>query len=298
MAEPWLAACAPGASRQPRVRPGARRAELRGRLGDLAVRHARPIRRGSPPDSCSSDHCWPSGCTPRVQEGERESGRRAGPRVFSARRAGPSPRSADPGRRPARRAAGGHEPSPWCTSLRLPIPRPRCSSTCCHSLPSASPWRPVRRRDLAATAFSLPMVLDRDADAITAALSSANAVLRNRPAALLSGSASSPWYWSGSRRAFFAFVVIFPLLGHATWHAYRATIDAWPGRSASRDGWRRAAGGLARRVPGLRLCSVLGSSDMVCLLGGCRGGRMADGDLLTRPARVARTGVAATARGL
>jgi len=82
----------------------------------------------------------------------------------------------------------------------------------------------------AATAFSLPMVLDRDADAITAALSSANAVLRNKPAALLWGALIVGLVLVGFATAFLAFVVIFPLLGHATWHGYRATVDAsaWP----------------------------------------------------------------------
>jgi uncharacterized membrane protein len=86
----------------------------------------------------------------------------------------------------------------------------------------------------AATAFSLPMVLDRDADAITAALSSANAVLRNQPAALLWGIIILALVLVGFATAFLAFVVIFPLLGHATWHAYRATIDAsaWPVRES------------------------------------------------------------------
>jgi uncharacterized membrane protein len=82
----------------------------------------------------------------------------------------------------------------------------------------------------AATAFALPMVLDRDADAITAALSSANAVLRNKPAALLWGALIAGLVLIGFATAFLAFVVIFPLLGHATWHAYRQAIDAsaWP----------------------------------------------------------------------
>jgi len=82
----------------------------------------------------------------------------------------------------------------------------------------------------AATAFSLPMILDRDADSITAALSSANAVLRNKPAAFVWGVLIVALVLIGFATAFLAFVVIFPLLGHATWHGYRATIDAsaWP----------------------------------------------------------------------
>lgn len=84
----------------------------------------------------------------------------------------------------------------------------------------------------AATAFALPFVLDRDADAITAALSSANAVLRNKPAALVWAAILVGMVLIGFATAFLAFVVIFPLLGHATWHAYRQTVDAsaWPAR--------------------------------------------------------------------
>ena len=82
----------------------------------------------------------------------------------------------------------------------------------------------------AATAFALPMILERDADAITAALSSANAVLRNKPAALLWGALIVGVVVLGFATAFVGFVVLFPLVGHATWHAYRDAIDAsaWP----------------------------------------------------------------------
>ncbi len=86
----------------------------------------------------------------------------------------------------------------------------------------------------AATAFSLPMILDRDADAITAALSSTNAVLRNKPAALFWGAIIVTLVLLGFATAFLAFVLIFPLLGHATWHGYRASVDAsaWPSADA------------------------------------------------------------------
>lgn len=78
----------------------------------------------------------------------------------------------------------------------------------------------------AATAFALPMVLDRDSDAITAALTSANAVLRNKPAALLWGAIIVGLVGLGFATAFVGFLVAFPVLGHATWRAYRETIDA------------------------------------------------------------------------
>lgn len=84
----------------------------------------------------------------------------------------------------------------------------------------------------AATAFALPMMLDRDADAVTAALTSANAVLRNKPAALLWAAVIVTLVGLSFATAFVGFVVVFPVLGHATWRAYRETIDAsaWPAR--------------------------------------------------------------------
>lgn len=84
----------------------------------------------------------------------------------------------------------------------------------------------------AATAFALPMVLERDADAITAALTSANAVLRNKPAALLWAALIVFLVGLSFATAFIGFLVVFPVLGHATWRAYRETIDAsaWPER--------------------------------------------------------------------
>lgn len=82
----------------------------------------------------------------------------------------------------------------------------------------------------AASAFSLPMLMDRKADTVTAVVTSVNAALRNKPAmavwlaliVLLTG--------IGFATAFVGLAVLFPLLGHATWHAYRDVVDAsaWP----------------------------------------------------------------------
>ncbi len=82
----------------------------------------------------------------------------------------------------------------------------------------------------AAAAFSLPMIVDRDADMITACITSVNAVLRNKPAmavwigliVLLTG--------LGFATAGLGLIITIPLLGYATWHAYLETIDAgeWP----------------------------------------------------------------------
>jgi uncharacterized membrane protein len=77
-----------------------------------------------------------------------------------------------------------------------------------------------------ASAFSLPMMLDRKADAITAVLTSVNAVLSNKLPMMV---------WAGIivtslivcfLTAFLAMVIVMPLLGYATWHGYKQTIDA------------------------------------------------------------------------
>jgi uncharacterized membrane protein len=95
----------------------------------------------------------------------------------------------------------------------------------------------------AAAAFSLPMLMDREADSITAVVTSINAVLRNKSAmavwAALIVLAVAPGFalllMGRGQGAGFAVVmallgITLPLIGHATWHAYRATIDAeaWP----------------------------------------------------------------------
>jgi uncharacterized membrane protein len=76
------------------------------------------------------------------------------------------------------------------------------------------------------------MLLDRRADAITAVVTSINATLRNKPAMLLWGVIIAMTVLIGFATMFVGFIVLMPLIGHATWHAYRQTIDAamWPSR--------------------------------------------------------------------
>lgn len=82
----------------------------------------------------------------------------------------------------------------------------------------------------AASAFSLPMIMDRKADSITAVVSSMNAVLQNKGAMLVWGGLIGLVVLSGFATGFLSFIVLLPVIGHATWHAYRETIDAsaWP----------------------------------------------------------------------
>ncbi len=82
----------------------------------------------------------------------------------------------------------------------------------------------------AASAFSLPMLVDRRTDAVTAVVTSVNAVLRNKPAMIVWMLLIVLSVAVGFATALIGLVITMPLIGHATWHAYRETIDAssWP----------------------------------------------------------------------
>lgn len=81
-----------------------------------------------------------------------------------------------------------------------------------------------------ASAFSLPMLLDRRADTVTAVLTSINAVLRNKPAMLLWAGLIVAIVLLGFATGLLGLALGMPVIGHATWHAYQETIDAsaWP----------------------------------------------------------------------
>jgi len=80
------------------------------------------------------------------------------------------------------------------------------------------------------SAFSLPMIMDRKVDVITAVVTSINAVLRNRMVLYLWACIIVLIVAIGFATVFIGFIVLMPLVGHATWHAYQETInsDAWP----------------------------------------------------------------------
>lgn len=90
----------------------------------------------------------------------------------------------------------------------------------------------------AASAFSLPMLLDRQVDAVTAVVRSVHAVLRNKAAMLVWAGILVLGVLIGFLTGFLAFVVGMPVLGYATWHAYTDTLDAsaWPQNDAARLG--------------------------------------------------------------
>jgi uncharacterized membrane protein len=77
-----------------------------------------------------------------------------------------------------------------------------------------------------ASAFSLPMIMHRDVDSITAIVTSVNAVLRNKRAMLVWLSIIIASLLIGVATAFIGLVVIIPVIGNAAWHGYLETIDA------------------------------------------------------------------------
>ena len=82
----------------------------------------------------------------------------------------------------------------------------------------------------AASAFSLPMIADREVDMVTACLSSINAVLRNKLVMLEWALIICVLTAIGFASALVGLGVVMPWLAYATYHAYRETIDAstWP----------------------------------------------------------------------
>jgi uncharacterized membrane protein len=74
------------------------------------------------------------------------------------------------------------------------------------------------------SAVSLPMIVDRRADPVTALLTSLAAVRRNPMALLIWAAVIAGLTGLGFLTGFVGLIVIFPLLGHATWHAYRELV--------------------------------------------------------------------------
>ncbi len=77
-----------------------------------------------------------------------------------------------------------------------------------------------------ASVVSLPMMLDRGTDAITSALTSVGAVVRNKGVMLLWAVLIVGLVLLGFATAYIGLVIVLPLIGHATWHAYRETVEA------------------------------------------------------------------------
>lgn len=77
-----------------------------------------------------------------------------------------------------------------------------------------------------ASAFSLPMIMHRDVDSVTAIVTSVNAVLRNKGAMALWLTIIVTSLLLGVVTAFVGLIVIVPVIGYAAWHGYLETINA------------------------------------------------------------------------
>jgi uncharacterized membrane protein len=73
----------------------------------------------------------------------------------------------------------------------------------------------------AVSAISVPMLVDRKIDVVTAAILSVRAVRLNFPAMALWAALILALSAAGLAVLFVGLAVTFPLIGHATWHAYR-----------------------------------------------------------------------------
>jgi len=83
---------------------------------------------------------------------------------------------------------------------------------------------------LAAIVFSIcsvavPLLLVKNTDAVTAIATSVRAVRLNTGTMLLWAALIAGYMVLGTWTLFVGLVVIFPLLGHATWHAFRALVE-------------------------------------------------------------------------
>ncbi len=75
------------------------------------------------------------------------------------------------------------------------------------------------------SAVSVPLLMERDVDVVTAISTSANAVIHNPQALLLWAALVAGFMVLGILTLFAGLILAFPLVGHATWHAYRALVE-------------------------------------------------------------------------
>jgi len=77
----------------------------------------------------------------------------------------------------------------------------------------------------AISVVSVPMMLDRNTDGIVASLTSLRAFAANVPAMIVWGLLIVVLTAAGFATWFVGLVVTIPVIGHATWHAYRELVD-------------------------------------------------------------------------
>lgn len=80
----------------------------------------------------------------------------------------------------------------------------------------------------ALSVVSVPLMLDRDQDAVTAMIASVITLGRNLPTVLVWAALIVLLVLVAFATGFLGMLVIGPVLGHATWHAFRALIEPLP----------------------------------------------------------------------
>ena len=76
----------------------------------------------------------------------------------------------------------------------------------------------------ALTAVSIPLLMDRDTDFMSAVATSIRTLVQNPKAMLLWAGIIASLTLLGMMTGFIGLIVTFPLVGHATWHAYKAVV--------------------------------------------------------------------------
>jgi uncharacterized membrane protein len=80
----------------------------------------------------------------------------------------------------------------------------------------------------AISAISIPMLLDREVDVLTAVVTSLAAVRHNPGAMAVWAGLIVLFAGAGLVTAFLGLIITLPLIGHATWHAYRSLVVFTP----------------------------------------------------------------------
>lgn len=84
----------------------------------------------------------------------------------------------------------------------------------------------VATLSFALSVVSMPMLMDREVDFVTAIMTSLWTVRENLAAMVVWAAAIAGLTIIGFATAFVGLAVIFPILGYATWHAYRDLVQA------------------------------------------------------------------------
>lgn len=77
----------------------------------------------------------------------------------------------------------------------------------------------------AISVISVPMMLDRDVDIVTAMITSVKSVLQNKRAMLIWAAMLTGACVVAMVPLFLGMIVVFPILGHASWHLYRRAVQ-------------------------------------------------------------------------